>query len=138
LDSDADGSSRSKGWTAEELKEKQLRSFNRFWELQPRKVDKARCWAWWQRNVRERGIAPAIINGFKAYLATCNPEDNFKYAKRPLTWLRGRCWEDEGLDPSAMDAVRPAREPIRDLGFEYSMENLERTLGISLPRPKSG
>jgi uncharacterized protein YdaU (DUF1376 family) len=138
LDPGHGGSSRSKGWTAEEVKEKQLRGFNRFWELQPRKVDKARCWAWWQRNVRERGIAPAIINGFKAYLATCNPEDNFKYAKRPITWLRGRCWEDEGLDPSALEAVLPAREPIRDLGFEYSAENLERTLGISLPRAKSG
>lgn len=113
-----------------ELEERLHRSFEAFWKLQVRKVDKAWCWAWWQRNVRERGVAPAIIKGYKAYIANCNLEEDCKYVKRPKTWLHGRCWEDEGIDPSALEAIKPIREPIRDLGYEYSDEYLEKTLGI--------
>lgn len=68
------------------------KSFDEFWNLYDKKVDKERAFKHWKRmNKKDRDKAIAFI---PAYLATIKDK---QYQKYPLTYLNARLWE-EGND----------------------------------------
>lgn len=74
----------------EEKKEKELYSFDRFWDLYGKKQDKDKCSKKWDKlKEEEKHKAMNVIQNY--VLST----PDVKFRKNPLTWLNGKCWEDE-------------------------------------------
>jgi hypothetical protein len=67
--------------------------FNQFWSAFDKKIDKDKCRKVWTKLGQNKKVDLAnIIESAKIYKTLC-PDS--KYQKNPLTWLNGKCWEDE-------------------------------------------
>jgi hypothetical protein len=104
----------------EEIEEKEKKeeieeNFCVFWDLYDKKVDRAKCFQKWKR-LKEIDRAEILFNVRPYVLA--NPET--QYRKNPLTYLNGRCWEDEIIE----------NQKTKQNGFhiEISEEGLENFL----------
>ena len=68
--------------------------FDLFWNIYNKKVDKDKCLKAWNKiNFKE---IPFILEKAKLYV---NANTDIQYRKNPLTWLNGKCWNDEILTP---------------------------------------
>ena len=64
--------------------------FDLFWNLYNKKIDKTKCLKVWMK-IESKEI-PFILERAKIYIETTQ---EIKYRKNPLTWLNGKCWQDE-------------------------------------------
>ena len=70
-------------------KSKNVETFNKFWELYGKKVDKMKCTKLWNKlSEHEKND---IFAKLPIYL---NSTPEVKYRKNPSTWLNGKCWLD--------------------------------------------
>jgi len=65
-------------------------SFEEFWNIYDKKVDKVKCKKKFSK-LTEKELTQ-IKETIKQYIKV---NDNKKYRKNPLTYLNGKCWEDE-------------------------------------------
>lgn len=74
-----------------ELKEKILSDeFTRFWNLYDKKKDKDKCYSKWKKiPVKDKLVIFEVV---KPYVDS-TPDKKFR--KNPLTYLNGKCWNDE-------------------------------------------
>lgn len=82
--------------------EKQDILFDDFWNKFDKKVDKSKCEKKWSRLTEEEQNAALV--SVDSYVETT---PNKKYRKNPLTWLNGKCWNDED-DFSNLEKIRKA------------------------------
>jgi hypothetical protein len=64
--------------------------FDLFWNIYNKKIDKEKCLKVW-RKIRIEEI-PFILEKAKLYVKS---NTDIQYRKNPLTWLNGKCWNDE-------------------------------------------
>lgn len=64
--------------------------FNLFWNAYGKKTDRNKCFKQWKKINFE--LYDLIIDKAQEY-SFATPD--IKYRKNPLTWLNGKCWEDE-------------------------------------------
>lgn len=84
LDSDNDSDSDSKNINI---------LFTTFWEAFDKRVDKAKCLKVFTKLSKDKKVdLEAVISRASLY-REATPES--QYRKNPLTWLNGKCWEDE-------------------------------------------
>lgn len=70
-------------------------SFDGFWDLYGKKVDRKKCESKWARLTEEqRRLA---MNHVPRYIASASGRE-LKFRKNPLTYLNGECWNDEIID----------------------------------------
>ncbi len=69
-------------------------SFEQFWEVWPKKIDKAKCKQWWERNKPDIELVDLMIQNIEAMKKTKDWEDR-QFIPGPYKWLYGRRWEDE-------------------------------------------
>ena len=75
----------------EEKEEEKYRiEFDNFWNKYNKKIDKNKCLLKWKRLSKKEKLE--IRKTLSKYLES-TPE--VKYRKNPLTYLNGKCWEDE-------------------------------------------
>lgn len=70
-----------------------LTRFDEFWDVYPRRVEKAEAKKVWSR-LRLDDVADEVIGGAKRYAAEVADKEA-RFTKHPPTWLNRRCWEDE-------------------------------------------
>ena len=67
--------------------------FNIFWETYDKKIDRAKCLKVWDKLSKDKKInLQTVIELASVYV---NSTPDIKFRKNPLTWLNGKCWEDE-------------------------------------------
>ena len=66
------------------------RDFENFWTTYDKKVDKQRCERKWRNLLKEE--KEKILQVVPKYILL-KPDP--QYRKNPLTWLNGKCWNDE-------------------------------------------
>lgn len=91
-----------------DLDEKIQKSFDEFWNLYDKKVDKERAFKHWKRmSAKDRDKAISFI---PTYLATIKDK---QYQKYPLTYLNARLWE-EGNDflTQTQEPTQPKQKEI--------------------------
>lgn len=64
--------------------------FDKFWDLYQKKTDKDKCAKKWKLLKNEE--KQKAIEAIPKYVAST---PDLKFRKNPLTWLNGKCWEDE-------------------------------------------
>lgn len=100
----------------EEKEEKEINnaiSFDVFWNIYGKKSDKAKCLkAWLNIHPHKHGL---IYEQARKYVES-TPDS--KYRKNPLTWLNGKCWEDEITTQSTTKIVDPLVEYCKKLGIQ--------------------
>lgn len=70
-------------------------SFDVFWDVYGKKVDRKKCESKWARLTEEqRRLA---MNHVPRYIASSSGRE-LKYRKNPLTYLNGECWNDDIID----------------------------------------
>jgi hypothetical protein len=80
--------------------------FADFWQAYGKKEDKHKCQQRWNTlTAPERQAALAHVPGYVA----ATPEK--RYRKNPLTYLNGKCWQDEETPADRTPALRPAPTP---------------------------
>lgn len=73
-------------------------SFQSFWNDYSKKTDKAKCEKKYAKiSEKDRALIKAAVPSY------VRSTQDVQYRKNPLTWLNGKCWNDE-IDP-------PKREP---------------------------
>jgi hypothetical protein len=78
-----------------EEKREEDKWFNVFWDSFGKKQDLQKCQAKWSKlNEKEKNAA---LDKVAAYVHS-TPDVQFR--KNPLTWLNGKCWEDEIIIPT--------------------------------------
>jgi hypothetical protein len=83
--------------TAKESKNKLDELFDKFWKEYPKKIDKAKCKKWFDKNKPNEQLVNKMIETivrFKNYAEQWK-RDNGQYIPYPLTWLNGGRWDDE-------------------------------------------
>ncbi len=72
------------------MEDKTLTEFNNFWDLYQKKKDHKKCLAKWKLLTKKE--KDSIFNCVSSYVqSTSDPQ----FRKNPLTWLNGKCWNDE-------------------------------------------
>lgn len=91
-----------------------LEQFGEWWEVWPRKVGKEDALKAW-KALAGQGILPHApklieITARQVESRHLKPDDRYRYAPYPATWLRGKRWEDKIEDrrPGSPFAVKPA------------------------------
>ena len=85
----------------EEVNTQSEMDFEVFWNLYNKKVDRAKSWAKWKRlKPKERN---EILLSVQEYVQANNET---QYRKNPLTYLNGRCWEDDIIKPQKQNGSR--------------------------------
>lgn len=87
-------------------------AFNVFWDLYGKKQDKAKCEQKFLKLSKKE--IENILLVVKDYVIS-TPE--VKYRKNPLTWLNGKCWEDEIIQTN--DSV--INKPIEELTVDEKL-----------------
>ena len=79
--------------------------FLKFWDLYGKKNDKEKTFKKWSRlKEKEKSL---IFEKLPDYLEST---PDLKFRKNPLTWLNGRCWEDEIiLEPRSLEKPKAQR-----------------------------
>lgn len=71
--------------------------FDRFWNEYPKKIDKAKCKKWFEKNKPNEQLVNKMLETiirFKTYSEQWK-KDNGRFIPYPLTWLNGGRWDDE-------------------------------------------
>lgn len=92
----------------------QERVFEAFWQRYPRKVNKARARAVWDKLAPDPALCRVMAEALRRFLAS--PEwqrDGGAYIPHPATWLRNRRWEDDDLWNGGPDLPPEEPEPPR-------------------------
>ena len=92
----------------------QERVFEAFWQRYPRKVNKARARAVWDKLAPDPALCRVMAEALRRFLAS--PEwqwDGGAYIPHPATWLRNRRWEDDDLWNGGPDLPHEEPEPPR-------------------------
>ena len=77
----------------ETIKQDNSFSFDSFWNIYDKKVDKTKC------EVKFKNISSEDKEKIKVALQKyINSTPEVKFRKNPLTWLNGKCWNDEVED----------------------------------------
>jgi len=74
----------------ENKEEKRIKSFNEFWDIYDKKVDAKKCKEKFLKLTDDE--VSIILNVVEKYV---NSKTDKQYIKNPLTWLNGKCWNDE-------------------------------------------
>ena len=103
--------------TIEEYKEYKeekevIYSFDEFWKLYAKSSDKKSCLAKFEK-LTNKELEKIKINLPNYILST----PDIKYRKNPLTWLNGKCWEDELK-------VEQSQQVIKSISAEELMKQL--------------
>lgn len=77
-----------------QLKTEILKEFENWWNLYNKKRGKDKCWRRWQRMPKKD--RQACLAATPAYVRSVSEK---QYQKDPFTYLNGRCWQDEIIDP---------------------------------------
>ena len=81
------------------------KSFNEFWEVYPKKVDKKIAQALWDKFAPDNELKNVIISAVKRQAQSEEwRKDNGQYVPYPSTWLRHRRWEDEPATPTVAES----------------------------------
>jgi hypothetical protein len=81
---------------------KENQPFQQFWDSYGKKTDRWKCESKWTRLSNEEQLA--ILEHVPRYVkSTPDP----KYRKNPLTYLNGKCWQDEVLVADEEDFYDP-------------------------------
>lgn len=95
-------------------KERSRDNFEVFWDLYQKKIDRSKCFAKFSKlKPKEQD---AILLNVQDYVQA-NPET--QYRKNPLTYLNGRCWEDDII-------IHQKRK--NEFGIEFTEEGLRNFL----------
>jgi len=101
-------------------------AFSDFWQAYGKKEDRHKCEQRWNTlTAAERQAALAHIPGYVA----ATPDKQFR--KNPLTYLNGKCWQDEEL-PTARSGQQPvpvpapALLPVPELNEDFLAEQQAR------------
>lgn len=82
-------------------KEKSLEEFDYFWNYYDKKIDKEKCQKkWLTLTVTDKA---KIFETVQDYVKLNNDS---KFRKNPLTYLNGKCWNDEIIKPKPFDDGR--------------------------------
>ena len=75
-----------------EIKEKEIKekSFDIFWNIYDKKVDTKNCKDKFEKLTEKERLL--ILEVVQAYV---NSKPDVQFRKNPLTWLNGKCWNDE-------------------------------------------
>lgn len=85
----------------EENKKENILSFDEFWEKYDKKVDKVKCKKKFNK-LTEKELTK--IKETLTYYINSKPDK--KYRKNPLTYLNGKCWEDEIEKPKLKQSLK--------------------------------
>lgn len=89
-DSDSDNKSDSKS-----VKEVTIDRFTEFWNMYGKKTDSSKCKAKFSRL--SKIDIDLLFDQLPAYIKS-TPDK--QYRKNPITWLNGKCWNDEIIKPT--------------------------------------
>jgi hypothetical protein len=89
-------------------------SFEAFWQAYDKKQDRHKSAQRW--DALSDADRQAALDALPAYVAA-TPDR--KYRKNPLTWLHGRCWQDEEV-PTTRTELTPAPRPALPANFDPS------------------
>jgi Uncharacterized protein conserved in bacteria len=81
-----------------------LAEFERFLEVYGKRTDKMRAFKAWCKLRPAPELVEIMLERAAAY-RDATPDKQFR--KSPVTWLNGRCWEDEIVQPSNGKPVKP-------------------------------
>lgn len=82
-------------------------SFDTFWNIYDKKSDRAKCLkSWMSIDTNKHSM---IYEQAKKYVKST---PDVKFRKNPLTWLNGKCWEDEIKTDSEITIVDPLVEYV--------------------------
>jgi hypothetical protein len=94
-----------------------LKSFERFWEIYPRKVGKRVALPEFERACK-RASPDAILAGAERYRD--DPNRVRQFTAYPKTWLHRDGWDDEPLPPrETQNGQRPGQRPAADPSEEW-------------------
>ena len=77
-------------------REREAADFQRFWEAYGKQVDKVKAMRAWAKLRPDIEMVNLLIERATKY-RDATPDKT--YRKHPATWLNGRCWEDEIVQP---------------------------------------
>lgn len=71
-------------------------SFEKFWEVYPRKVAKQNAYKWFLKHKPNEELLEKILTAIEKYKKTEQwQKDGGQFVPHPTTWLNGKRWEDE-------------------------------------------
>jgi hypothetical protein len=109
-----------------------LKSFNQFWELYPKKIDKGRAVKDF-RSALKRASFESIIAGVRAYKD--DPYRKPQFTKYPSSWLNADAWENFITSSEARVATEERRS--KDLAYKDQFLADQRSQeALSAPAPK--
>ena len=77
-----------------------------FWDIYDKKVDKEKCMkAWSKLSAADKQV---IMEKVEDYVKS---KPDLQYRKNPLTWLNGKCWNDE-IEKKPVKKYKSALEMI--------------------------
>ena len=83
--------------------------FSKFWELYNKKTDTKKCEAKFKKLTK-----PDVDLLFAALPSYITSTPDKKFRKNPLTWLNGKCWNDEVI------AQSPTQRNINEISKDFS------------------
>ena len=88
--------------------EKENKSFDIFWNIYNKKIDTRKCKDKFEKlSEKERLL---ILDVVQAYV---NSQPDVKFRKNPLTWLNGKCWNDE-LENNSIQENNVTLAPVKN------------------------
>lgn len=89
-------------------------SFERFWNLYGKKVDREKCFKKWKQLTKKE--TETIFKNLTTYI-TNTPD--IKFRKNPLTYLNGKCWNDEIIPFEKQEPVVTYKPGEKNKSTEY-------------------
>jgi uncharacterized protein YdaU (DUF1376 family) len=116
----------------EQIKEQELVqiSFERFWDVYPRKQGKAKAKSAFEKAIKSIEIE-ALIEAVTRYAKDPNRQDQF--TKMPETYLNGQCWNDAALPQRALTKSGGFAVPSGPTPTPPRFTASEVTQGIEMP-----
>lgn len=102
--------------------------FDKFWETWPKKVDKAKCKQWWERNEPDEDLVDLMITNIEAMKKSSQWEDP-QYIPGPYKWLYGRRWEDELPVAEEESSVDDFYDNLTEEEWEQRRKAIEKEQG---------
>lgn len=90
-----------------EMTQKDESSFLKFWNLYQKKCDRAKCEAKWKKLKPDE--VKAIFQTLPSYI---DSTPDVTYRKNPLTYLNGKCWNDEVNNSKNKNECKPPFKSI--------------------------
>lgn len=110
----ADSDSKSVSDSDSKSESKEISRFAEFWDLYGKKVDSKKCEAKFKKLSKKD--VDQLFEALPKYIAS-TPEKQFR--KNPLTWLNGKCWNDEIQN----------QIPLNSQGVNYVGNNFDKPEG---------